>query len=106
MSYEVKTTTLFEEDFIKIIPKQYRDDVKKRLKKLADNPYVGKPLGDKYFRELKLDKFRIYFIIFEKEVVVFVVAVSDKKTQKYTIALIRERYPDLRNLVKNINKQI
>jgi len=106
MAYEVNTTSLFDQDFEKIIPKQYHDDIKRRLKKLSDNPYVGRPLGDKYFRELKLGKFRVYFMIFENEVIVFVVAVSDKKTQKHTIALIKEKYPDLISLVKNINNKI
>jgi hypothetical protein len=36
-------------------------------------------------------------------VIIFVVAISDKKNQEKTIALIKEKYPDLRNLVKNIN---
>jgi len=103
MVYEVKTTELFDNDFKKFIPKQYHEDIKRRLRKLAENPYVGKPLGDKYFRELKLGKFRVYFIVFEKEVVVFVVAISDKKTQYDTISLIKEKYPDIRNLVKHIN---
>lgn len=106
MVYEVKTTELFDTDFKKFIPKQYQKDVKRRLRKLADNPYIGKPLGDKHFRELKLGKFRIYFIVFEKEVVVFVVAISDKKTQHDTISLIKEKYPDIRNLVKNINDEV
>ncbi len=106
MVYIVKTTALFNADFPKIIPRQFQSDVRRRLLKLRDNPFVGRPLGDKYFRELKLDKFRIYFIIFEQEVIVFVVAVSDKKRQKETILLIKKKYPELRKLVKNINQDI
>lgn len=101
--YQLLTTALFNEDFPKTIPKQYQEDFMRRIRKLRNNPFVGKPLGDRYFRELKLNKFRVYFLIFEKEIIVFVVAVSDKKSQSKTIALIKEKYPDLRNLVKNIN---
>ena len=106
MDYQIKITELFNEQFKKIIPKQYHEDIKRRISKLKENPFIGKPLGDKYLRELKLKKFRIYFIIFEKKIIVFLVAISDKKDQKKIIQLVKDMYPELENIVKNINTDI
>lgn len=78
VDYKIVTTELFEKKFYKIIPLNKQEDAKRRINKLKQNPYVGKPLGSPYFRELKLQKFRIYFQIFEEEVLVLLISVSDK----------------------------
>ncbi|MBI3334253.1 hypothetical protein HYZ97_02100 [Candidatus Pacearchaeota archaeon] len=36
--------------------------IEKEISQLEDNPFVGKPLGYKFFREKRVDKFRIYFL--------------------------------------------
>ncbi len=53
-------TKEFEKKFIKTIPLQLQERTKQRMQKLSQNPFVGKPLGNKNLRELKIDKFRIY----------------------------------------------
>ena len=95
--YEIQTSEIFEKKFEKLIPKNKQEDIKARIRKLSDNPYVGKPLRYDFVRELKLDKFRIYFIIYKKRVVVFLVNISDKKTQATVINLIIDKY------IKNLN---
>ncbi len=101
--YSIKTTEYFEERFKKVIPKNKKEDVRRRIFDLAKNPYIGKPLGNKHVRELKLDKFRVYFLVYESEIVVLVVDVSDKKHQQETIEYILNRKPEYANLVKNLN---
>ena len=57
--------------------------------KLAENPYTGKPLGLNWFREKKLDKYRIYYLIYEDLDSVFMAAISEKKDQQKVINTIR-----------------
>ncbi len=57
--------------------------------KLAENPYTRKPLGLYWFREKKLDKYRIYYLIYENLDSVFMVAISGKKDQQKVINTIR-----------------
>jgi mRNA-degrading endonuclease RelE of RelBE toxin-antitoxin system len=105
-NYEIRKIPLFNEKFYKIIPISKQEDMTRRIRKLQENPYVGKPLGYKYLRELKIDKFRVYYVIFEKEIVVLLVTVSDKKHQQDTIDFIKA---DIKNLneemIKNLNQE-
>jgi len=52
---------------------------------LVDNPYTGDPLGVKWFREKRHDKYRIYYLIYEDLDSVFMVAISEKKDQQKVI---------------------
>jgi len=103
--YSIREIPLFREKFDKIIPLNKQRDVKNRIQKLSHNPYNGKSLGYKYLRELKIDKFRIYYIISEKEVVVLLVTVSDKKQQQETISFIKNHMDELKKMIKNLNKE-
>lgn len=49
------------------------------------NPFAGKPLGAKWFREKKFKNKRIYFLIFEEKQSVYLVNISDKKDQQKII---------------------
>lgn len=57
--------------------------------KLVLNPYTGKPLGLEWFREKKLEKYRIYYLIYEDLGCVFMVAISEKKDQQKVINTIK-----------------
>jgi len=46
-------------------------------------------LGYKWFRELKNDKFRVYYLIYDLQIIVLFVGVSDKKTQQSVINIIK-----------------
>ena len=80
------------EEFLKDYEKLSKRE-KERIDKIKDqlkiNPYVGKPLGFKFFREKRVDGKRIYFLIYQDVVIVLLVAISDKKTQQATIDAIK-----------------
>ena len=50
--YEIFTTDEFERDFDKF-DKSLQNQITKEIEQLRKNPYVGKPLGYKFFREKK-----------------------------------------------------
>ncbi|MBU2100764.1 hypothetical protein KKG83_00525 [Candidatus Micrarchaeota archaeon] len=52
---------------------------------MAENPFVGKPLSVKWFREKKFKKYRIYYLIYENIQSVYVVNLSNKKEQQKII---------------------
>ena len=57
---------------------------------MQENPYaLGKPLGYLWFRELKNDKWRVYYLVYDQLVVVLFVGVSDKKIQQVVINVIK-----------------
>ncbi|MGV8150561.1 MAG: hypothetical protein ACP5NV_02425 [Candidatus Woesearchaeota archaeon] len=103
--YDIKEIPLFAKKFRKIIPLNKQYDIKRRIRKLSYNPYTGKPLGYKYLRELKIDKFRIYYIISEKEIVVLLITISDKKNQKETIEYIKRNIKEFEKMIKNLNSK-
>ena len=74
--------------------------------KLSENPFVGKPLGLVFFREKKLNGRRVYYLIYEKFVIVLMVAISDKKTQQPTIEAIKNKLNEYYDLVKNFLDKI
>ena len=90
-TYEVYATENFWEDYDKLskVEKIRIDKIKDQLRL---NPYTGKPLGYRFFREKRFDGKRLYYIIYEDYVVVLVVAYSDKKTQQTTIDGIKKAF--------------
>lgn len=90
--YEIEQTELFEKRFNKLIPKNLKEKIKKQILKLSYNPYNSKPLGYKYFREKRIQKWRIYFIIHEEKLIVYFIDISDKKAQQETINKIKKEY--------------
>lgn len=63
--------------------------VEKMLDRLAENPFAGKPLGTKWIREKKFGKYRIYYLVYEKSQIVYLVNLSDKKDQQAIINSIK-----------------
>lgn len=97
--YEIYTTEEFGKDYEKLdysIQKQ----VEKIFEKLKVNPYVGKPLGYDFFREKKIQNYRIYYLIYDSYVAVFVIAISDKKDQQEVINKIKSLIPFYRGEIK------
>ena len=82
--FKILRTQKFIEQFQQL-PKQTQEEIKKLRDKLKENPFVGDPLGFKFFREKKFGGLRLYFLVYEDIVVVLFVALSDKKTQQSTI---------------------
>ena len=56
---------------------------------MSNNPYLGKPLDAKWFREKKHGKFRIYYLVYEEFSAIFMVAISGKKDQQKVIATVK-----------------
>jgi mRNA-degrading endonuclease RelE of RelBE toxin-antitoxin system len=95
MIWSIEITEIFEHNFNKLIPKNLQDSLKKQIFKLKENPYVGKPLGYRYFREKKIKKWRIYYLIYESRLVIYFIDVSDKKSQQIVIDKIKEKLKEL-----------
>ena len=72
--------------------------IEKKLLKLKEDPYQGKPLGYEWFRELKLNGKRIYFLIYDKTQKIGLVAISDKNTQQATIDEIKSKLKEYEEL--------
>ena len=66
-------------------PNNFVDRVVKIEEQLKVNPFVGKPLDYKWFREKKIGKYRVYYLIYENLSAVYLVVISDKKTQQKII---------------------
>jgi len=103
--YEIIRTDTFEKKFNKIIPKSLKEFAKNTIGKLRNNPYLGKPLSFKFIRELKIKKFRIYYMVYEKITIVLLITASDKKLQKKTISLIKEKRKMFKQYVENYLKE-
>ena len=97
--YKIKVTNEFEKDYNKL-DKSIKTKIDGEIEKLKENPYSSKPLGYQYFREKKIDNYRIYFLVFREEVIVFVIALSSKKDQQPTIDKIKKLIPDYQKEIR------
>lgn len=97
--YNVYTTDEFDKDFEKL-DQSIQQQIKNEIDQLEINPYVGKPLGYSFFREKKVQGYRFYYLIYDEYVVVFVVALSDKKDQRQIIGAIRHFIPFYKEEIK------
>ena len=97
--YEIFTTEEFDKDFNKL-DKSIRYPIEKEINKLKTNPYSGRPLGYKFFREKKIKNYRFYYLIYESQIVIFAIAISDKKDQQEVIDTIKSMLPYYREEIK------
>ena len=86
--YEVYRSGRFERELGKF-DAGFHSHVDKIEEELKENPYLGKPLGTKWFREKKHGKYRIYFAVYEELDSVFMIAISGKKDQQKVIATVK-----------------
>ena len=86
--YKIYHSQRFKRELLKF-DKTFRDRVDKIEDELVENPYSGKPLGVKWFREKRYEKYRIYYLIYDDLQSVFMVGISDKKDQQKVINTIR-----------------
>lgn len=101
INYTLVRIGKFEKAFNKL-PLHIRERFKKQFKKLEEDPYsIGKPLGYKWLRELKNKGYRVYYFIYDEEVIVLLVGVSDKKDQKEVILFIKSNIMVFREFVKS-----
>ena len=84
MSWKVITTNDFREDLFKL-DNSLASRILKEVDQLKSNPFRGKPLGYKFFREKKVRNYRFYYLIFKEKVLVLIVSLSSKKNQQFVI---------------------
>ena len=104
IKYKVYTTEEFDRDYKKL-DKSIKKQIDKEIEQIEINPYVGKPLGYKFFREKRARNYRFYYLIYDEYVVVFVIALSTKKDQQFAINTIKAMIPEYRKEIEKRLKQ-
>lgn len=99
--YKVYRTETFDQR-VKKLSKKEQNQITHIENQLKTNPFVGKSLGYRFFREKKIGGKRIYYLVYEDKVIVLLVAVSDKKTQQATINKIKSELPEYYNAIKEM----
>ena len=102
--YKVYHSARFERELLKF-DKNFSEQVNKVEKQLCENPYVGDALNVKWFREKRIEGFRIYYLIYDDLESVFMVAISGKKDQQKTINTIKLILSLLREELESIHKE-
>jgi mRNA-degrading endonuclease RelE of RelBE toxin-antitoxin system len=92
MAFKIYTTEEFDKLFNKLDP-NIQKQIGNEINQLEINPYSGKPLGYKFFREKKVKNYRIYYLVYAKYLVVFIVTISTKKDQQKAINTIKNLMP-------------
>lgn len=92
-------TDEFDHDFQKL-DHSLQIQISKEISQLEQNPYVGKPLGFTFFREKKVHNYRVYYLVYDDYVLVFVIALSTKKDQQEVINKIKHLLPYYKEEVK------
>ncbi|MBI2042771.1 type II toxin-antitoxin system RelE/ParE family toxin [Candidatus Pacearchaeota archaeon] len=88
MKYKIYHSQRFKKELTKF-DKKFQDRVDKIEDELVENPYSGKPLGVKWFREKRYENYRIYYLIYDDLESVFMAGISDKKDQQKVINTIK-----------------
>jgi len=102
--YKIYHSQRFNKELFKF-DKQFQGYVDKIEDQLIENPYSGKPLNVKWFREKRYGKYRLYYLIYENLDSVFIVAISEKKDQQKTINTIRLLLNIFEDEIKNLIKE-
>ena len=73
---------------------------------LKAQPFSGKPLGYKFFREKKFDGKRILFLVYEEHQSIFLITITDKKAQQHEIDLIKTNLDVYKNILEKMIKSL
>ena len=84
----------------KTLPAFYQLRIEAFIKQLKKSSQIGQPLGYSYFREKKMDKFRLYFLVYDELDSILLVTISSKKTQQKTINEIKENLDSYNEIIK------
>jgi len=102
MKFRIYHSERFEKELTRF-DKKFQERVDKIEDELVENPYSGKPLGVRWFREKRYENYRIYYLIYDDLESVFMVGISDKKDQQKvinTIKLLLDLFEqELKNLI-------
>jgi len=97
--YNIFTTDEYDKYFDRL-DKSLQIMIDNEIEQLEMNPYVGRYLGYKFFREKKIKNHRIYYLIYEEHVVVFLIAISTKRDQQKAIDKIKSLIPTYKEEIK------
>ncbi len=86
--FRVFRSVHYKEKLFKL-DKSEQERVMKFEQSLKEQPFSGKPLGYKFFREKKFNGKRVLFLVYEEHKCVFFVTITDKKAQQHEIDLIK-----------------
>ena len=103
--WNVFFTATFKEKLDKS-EKDFHDWIEKILDQLEENPYVGKPIDVKWFREKKHGKQRIYYLIYKELNSVYLVNISEKKDQQAIINSIKLLLDAYKKEIEEMSKEI
>ena len=84
----------------KLLPRDYQGQIQWFIKELKQNYNTDKQLGYPFFREKKMGKYRLYFLIYEDADTVLLVTISDKKAQQGTIDEIKNQLDYYKELIR------
>ena len=84
----------------KLVPKEYQEQIKGFIEQLKKSRDTGKTLGYPFFREKKMGKYRVYFLVYEDVDTVLLVTISDKKAQQDTIDSIKSQLDYYKELIR------
>ncbi|GBE20042.1 MAG TPA: hypothetical protein ENG87_02385 [Candidatus Pacearchaeota archaeon] len=99
--YKIYHSNRFEMELSKL-DKSLQNRIDKIEDQLVKNPYVGSPLNVKWFREKRIEKYRIYYVIYEDLESAFMVAISEKKDQQKVINTIRLLFDFFREEIESL----
>ncbi len=80
--------------------------VEKFEQHLKEEPFSGKPLGYKFFREKKFGGKRLIFLVYEEHKCVFLITITDKKAQQHEIDMIKSNLDVYRNKLEDILRRL
>lgn len=73
---------------------------------LKIEPYSGRPLGYRFFREKKFNGKRLIFLVYEEYKAVFLVTITDKKAQQHEIDLIKANLDIYKDTLKRLIEKL
>ena len=104
MPYQLKKTDEFGIEFSKL-SSDIQNRFEKQFRKVEEDPFsLGKPLGYTWFRELKNEGNRVYYLIYEDKIIVLFVGISGKSDQQSSINQIKSNLPIFKEFVEKESK--
>ena len=83
-----------------------QDRIKKFEQMLKEQPFSGKPLGYKFFREKKFNGKRMLFLVYEEYKCIFLITITHKKAQQHEIDLIKANLDIYKEELKKLIDEI
>ena len=102
MTYSIYTTETFDKQTRKLNSSD-KKILQKMFLQLKENPYVGDQIRYPFFREKRLRKKRVYYLIYDDKLIVLMVSLGGKKAQKETIDEIVKLLPEFKKYVEKLD---